>query len=160
MLFVRKDRIPGLWPLMAADEKQDADIRKFEEIGTHPAAPYLAIADALAFHQAIGQPRKLQRLIYLRDLWVEPLTAHPKIRLHTALGPGLAGGIALFQVEGLESGALVKRLWDKHRIFTAGIKHDDFEGIRVTPSVYTMPGEIARFVDAVQGEAGVARREI
>jgi selenocysteine lyase/cysteine desulfurase len=159
MLFVRKDRIRGVWPLMAADEKQDADIRKFEEIGTHPAAPYLAIAEAIAFHQAIGQPRKLQRLVHLRDLWVEPLKAHPKVRLHTALGPGRAGGIALFQVEGLESAALVKQLWDRHRIFTVGIKHDDFEGIRGTPNVYTTPAEIARFVDAVLAEAGSGRRE-
>ena len=159
MLFVRRNLVPGLWPLMAADETQDADIRKFEEIGTHPAAPFLAIAEALAFHQAIGQPRKLQRLIHLRDLWVTPLSEHPRVRLHTALGPGLAGGIALFQVEGLESAALVKRLWDVHRIFTVAIKHDDFEGIRVTPNVYTTPAEIARFVDAVLGEAGSARRE-
>lgn len=160
ILYVRRERIAGLWPLMAADEKLDGDIRKFEEIGTHPAAPFLAIAEALAFHEAIGQPRKLQRLVHLRDLWVGPLTAHPKVRLHTALGPGLAGGIALFQVEGLESAELVKRLWERHRIFTVGIKHEDFEGIRVTPNVYTTPGEIGRFVDAVLAEAGSGRREV
>jgi selenocysteine lyase/cysteine desulfurase len=54
MLYVRKDKIPGIWPLMPAQETQDADIRKFEEIGTHPAANILAIADALTFHAAIG----------------------------------------------------------------------------------------------------------
>jgi selenocysteine lyase/cysteine desulfurase len=160
MLFVRRERIAGVWPLMAADEKLDADIRKFEEIGTHPAAPCLAIAEAVAFHQAIGQPRKLQRLVHLRDLWVAPLREHPKVRLHTALGPGQAGGIALFQVEGLDSAELVKRLWERHRIFTTGIKHEAFEGIRVTPNVYTTPAEIGRFVDAVLAEAGPARREI
>ncbi|MCU0222537.1 MAG: aminotransferase class V-fold PLP-dependent enzyme [Acidobacteria bacterium] len=160
MLFVRRERIPGVWPLMAADEKQDADIRKFEEIGTHPAAPYLAIAEAVAFHQAIGQPRKLQRLVHLRDLWVAPLREHAKVRFHTALGPGQAGGIALFQVEGLDSAELVKRLWERHRIFTTGIRHEEFEGIRVTPNVYTTPVEIARFVDAVLAEAGPARREV
>jgi selenocysteine lyase/cysteine desulfurase len=160
MLYVRKERIAGVWSLMAADEKQDGDIRKFEEIGTHPAAPYLAIAEAVSFHQAIGQPRKLLRLVHLRDQWVEPLTSHPRFRLHTALGPGQAGGIALFQIEGLDSAELVKRLWDKHRIFTTGIKHEEFEGIRVTPNVYTTPAEIGRFVDAVQAEAGPARREV
>jgi selenocysteine lyase/cysteine desulfurase len=160
MLFVRRERIAGVWPLMAAEEKLDADIRKFEEIGTHPAAPYLAIAEAVAFHQAIGQPRKLQRLVHLRDLWVAPLREHPKVRFHTALGPGQAGGIALFQVEGLDSAELVKRLWERHRIFTTGIRHEEFEGIRVTPNVYTTPVEIARFVDAVLAEAGPARREV
>ena len=54
----------------------------------------------------------------------------------------------------------MKRLWESHRIFTVAIKHDDFEGIRVTPNVYTTPAEIARFVDAVLAEAGSARREL
>ena len=43
LLYVRREKIKDLWPLMAAEEKQDTDIRKFEEIGTHPAGPYLAI---------------------------------------------------------------------------------------------------------------------
>ena len=46
MLYVKRERIGDLWPLMAADEVLDADIRKFEEIGTHPAANYLAIGTA------------------------------------------------------------------------------------------------------------------
>jgi hypothetical protein len=35
MLYVRRELIPTVWPLLAADEKQRADIRKFEEFGTH-----------------------------------------------------------------------------------------------------------------------------
>ena len=34
-LFVRKEKIEKVWPLMAAEQKQASDIRKFEEIGTH-----------------------------------------------------------------------------------------------------------------------------
>ena len=54
LLYVRRDKIKSLWPLMASEEKQDDDIRKFEEIGTHPLANFLAIAEALTFHQSIG----------------------------------------------------------------------------------------------------------
>ena len=39
---------------MAADEKQADDIRKFEEIGTHPAANFLAIGEALTFSEKCG----------------------------------------------------------------------------------------------------------
>src|SRR5690606_19277611 len=42
-LYVRKERQPGLWPLMAAPKKLDDNIRKYEEIGTHPAANHNAI---------------------------------------------------------------------------------------------------------------------
>ena len=56
MLYVRRNLIADLWPLMAAPEPMSDDIRKFEEIGTHPAANYLAIAEALTFHQGLGAP--------------------------------------------------------------------------------------------------------
>src|SRR5262249_24371802 len=42
MLYGKRDKIEKLWPLMAAEQKQAFDIRKFEEIGTHSAAPKVA----------------------------------------------------------------------------------------------------------------------
>ncbi len=73
--------------MMAAPERLDDDIRKFEEIGTHFAAPYLAIAEALTFHQGIGAKRKEARLRYLRDRWAKRLLQHDRVRLHTSLKP-------------------------------------------------------------------------
>src|SRR5262249_1856456 len=58
LLFVKRDKIKDVWPLMAAGPEMDGNIRKFEEIGTHPAANTLAIADALSFHNGIGPERK------------------------------------------------------------------------------------------------------
>ncbi|OGU12419.1 MAG: hypothetical protein A3K13_07060, partial [Gemmatimonadetes bacterium RIFCSPLOWO2_12_FULL_68_9] len=93
-LFVRKDRIRGIWPLLAAPEALDDDIRKFEEVGGHPKAPYLAIAEALTFHQGIGPARKAARLRYLRDRWAQPLTESSRVRFYTSLKPEFSCGIA------------------------------------------------------------------
>ena len=30
------------------------------------------------------------------------------------------------------------------------IKHEEFQGIRISPSVYTLKSELARFVDAME----------
>lgn len=149
LLYVRRDKIPGLWPLMAAPERMDSDIRKFEEIGTHPAANYLAIAEALTFHQGIGGPRKEARLRYLRDYWANALLEHDRFRLHTSLDPRFSCGIGNIQLVGVDSGELSSWLWSKHRIITVAIKHPEFEGIRVTPSVYTHLEELDRFVEAM-----------
>lgn len=149
LLYVRKNRIRDVWPLFAAREAMDDDIRKFEEIGTHPAAPGLGIAEALTFHQGIGAERKLARLVLLRDRWVEALASRDRIRLQTDLAPGRAGAIATVQIEGVPTGKLAAHLWDRHRILTAGIQHARFEGIRVSPSVYTTFAEIDRFVEAM-----------
>ncbi|NIR52350.1 aminotransferase class V-fold PLP-dependent enzyme [candidate division KSB1 bacterium] len=150
MLYVKKDKIPGLWPMMAAPDKMDDDIRKFEEIGTHPAANYLAIAEALSFTQGIGMKRKEARMIYLRDRWAKRLLEHDRVRLHTSLKPGFACGLATVQIEGIDPVELTQHLWKKYRIIVVGIKHPEFEGIRVTPNVYSTIEEIDRFGDAME----------
>ncbi|MCZ6688847.1 MAG: aminotransferase class V-fold PLP-dependent enzyme [Planctomycetota bacterium] len=150
MLYVKKDKIKALWPMMAASETMDEDIRKYEEIGTHPAANYLAIAEALTFHQGIGAARKEARLVFLRDRWAKQLLRHDRVRLHTSLKPGFACGLANVQIDGVDPGELTQALWKNHRIIVTPIKHDEFEGIRVTPNVYTTLEEIDRFTEAME----------
>ncbi len=150
MLYVRRSKIASLWPLMAAPDKMDDDIRKFEEIGTHPAANYLAIGEAITFQQGIGAQRKEARLRYLRDYWATRLLEQDRVHLHTSLRPGFAAGIATVQVDGLDSGDLVSHLWKQHRIIVVPIKHDEFEGVRVSPNLFTTLEELDRFCDAME----------
>ncbi|MCH8243901.1 MAG: aminotransferase class V-fold PLP-dependent enzyme [Planctomycetes bacterium] len=150
MLYVRRDKIRDLWPLMAATEEQVDDIRKFEEIGTHPAANYLAIGEALTFHQGIGGQRKEERLRFLRDYWARRLLTHDRVRLHTSLKPEFSCGIATVQIDGVDSSELNDWLWKEHRILTTAINHDEFQGVRISPSVYTMLPELDRFCDAME----------
>src|SRR6266699_6792923 len=72
-LYVRKSKIEQIWPLMAAPPSMNGNIRKFEEIGTHPAANHNAIAEALTFHEGIGAERKAARLRYLFQRWAKRL---------------------------------------------------------------------------------------
>jgi selenocysteine lyase/cysteine desulfurase len=151
LLYVRRNRIKDLWPLQASEEKLDTDIRKFEEIGTHPAAGFLAIGEALTFNQGIGFARKEARLRFLRDYWANRLLKHKdRVRLHTSLKPQYSCGIANVQFEGLDQEKLVTWLWEKHKILVVGIKHPEFEGIRVTPSVYTTLEELDRFCERIE----------
>ena len=150
MLYVRKEKIADLWPLQAPGECRKDDIRKFEEIGTHPAANYLAIGDALTFHQGIGSKNKEERLFYLRDRWAKKLLKHNRIKLHTSLKPGKGCAIATVQIKGIDTADVAKHLWAKYRIFVVAIKHPEFEGCRVTPHVYTTIEEIDRFSDAME----------
>jgi selenocysteine lyase/cysteine desulfurase len=150
-LYVRRGKIPSLWPLMAAPKTMDANVRKYEEIGTHPAANHNAIAVALAFHRAIGSERKATRLRFLRDRWAKRLTtATDRCRVLTPLDdPRQACGIGLLHIEGIEVPKMVSHLWDKYRIITTPIVHPEFSGLRITPNVYTSPEEVDVFGDAV-----------
>ncbi|HJO04341.1 MAG TPA: aminotransferase class V-fold PLP-dependent enzyme [Acidobacteriota bacterium] len=151
LLYVRRDKIRDLWPLMAAHERNDENIRKFEEIGTHPAANYLAIGDALTFHQGIGAKRKEARLVYLRDHWANRLQAFSdRVYLNTSQAPGKAAGIANVGVEGIDTSTLNDWLWTEHRIITVAINHAEFTGLRISPSVFTTLEELDRFCDAIE----------
>jgi isopenicillin-N epimerase len=150
-LYVRRDKIKSLWPLMAGAESQDSDIRKYEEIGTHPAANHNAIAVALAFHRAIGAERKIARLRFLRDRWAKRVVAESggRARMLTPIGPNESGAIAVVAFDGLEIPALYGWLRNKHRIVTTPLVHEEFNGLRVTPSVYTTLDEVDRFAETV-----------
>jgi selenocysteine lyase/cysteine desulfurase len=149
-LYVRRAKIPRVWPLMAAEARQDADIRKFEEIGTHPAALHNAIAEALAFHHGIGAERKAARLRYLRDRWMRRLHGQPRVRVHTSFDPSMSCAIGNVQVEGVDSRRLAKHLFDRRRIIVVPIQHAEFEGLRVTPCVYTTLDEVDLFAEEME----------
>lgn len=150
LLYVRRSEIENLWPLMAAPDRMDSDIRKFEEIGTHPAANTVAIAEALTFHQSIGADRKTARLIYLRDYWANRLLENDRVSLNTSQKPGFACGIANVHVEGLDTKQLSEWLWNQHRIINVPILHAEFQGLRISPSVYTTLEELDRFSEAME----------
>jgi isopenicillin-N epimerase len=150
MLYVKRDKIDKIWPLMAAEAKQASDIRKFEEIGTHSAAPKLAIGEALLFHNGIGGKRKEARLRYLSRYWMHKLKDVPKIRFNTSFESNQSCAIANVHIEGTEPKAVTKYLFDKHHIFTTPIIHDEFQGIRITPNLYTALSELDRFCEQME----------
>jgi selenocysteine lyase/cysteine desulfurase len=40
-------------------------------------------------------------------------------------------------------------MWAQHRIIVTPIPHEEFQGVRVTPNVYTTLDEVDRFADAM-----------
>src|SRR5215203_1142499 len=118
-LYVRRDKIKSLWPLMAGGVDQEDNIRKYEEIGTHPAANHNAIAVAIAFNRGIGMERKISRLRYLRDRWAKQLLAvSDRVHMITPIGPTASGAIGVFGIEGMDMAALGGWLNSKHNIVT------------------------------------------
>jgi len=150
-LYVRKEKIGKIWPLMTAPPEMNANIRKFEEIGTHPAANHNAIAEALTFYDMIGPERKIARLRFLRDRWAKRLEQLPGVKILTSYDPAQSGGLASVTPASLDIGKTVGYLWDKHRIIVTPIVHPEFSCIRVTPNVYTTLPEIDRFADVMEG---------
>src|SRR5262249_28224818 len=155
LLYVRKENIARTWPLQAVPERQANDIRKFEAIGTHPQAIRAGVAEALAFHQAVGAERKAARLRYLTLRWAERLERNPRIKIHSSLAPGQTWGLACVGIEGISPAQLTAFMFNKYRIVTVAIDRQsqnldlNYAGIRVTPNIYTTLEEIDTFAMAM-----------
>jgi isopenicillin-N epimerase len=145
-LYVRKNKIPAIWPLMGAPAEMNDNIRKFEEIGTHPASQRNAITEALNFSESIGLARKAERLRYLRRRWSDPLRQLPGVKLLHSDDPEQSCGIGFISVDGFDAVRLSNYLWQKHRIWTTAIvTPGEYQGLRITPNVYTTLEEIDTF---------------
>ncbi len=150
-LYVRKDRIKDTWAMMASSPRQDNDIRKFEEVGTHPSANLDSICEAIVFNQNIGLERKVARLRYLRDRWANRLAQNSKVKILHNTDPVMSAGLGMFSITGADPRALVDSL-TKQNIFVALMPHSEYTGIRVTPSVYSTVAEVDHFADVVDKE--------
>ncbi|HEY3457198.1 MAG TPA: aminotransferase class V-fold PLP-dependent enzyme [Bryobacteraceae bacterium] len=150
MLYVRKNKIANIWPMMGAPDTMRENIRKFEEIGTHPASQRNAITEALNFSESIGLERKAERLRYLRRRWSDRLRQLPGVKILNSDDPEQSCGIGFVSVDGISAPKLASHIWQKYRIWTtAVVTPSEYEGLRITPNVYTTLEEIDTFTDVM-----------
>jgi selenocysteine lyase/cysteine desulfurase len=154
MLYVKKEKIAGIWPLFAAPDQQENDIRKFEHQGTRSVPVENAISHAVDFHHRLGAARKQARLQYLKQYWVEQAREIPGLQLLTNPAPEHSCAIANFAIEGKDMVALGNRLISKHNLYTTTTRHPAIRGIRISPNVFTAPRELDYLVKVLKQEAG------
>ena len=153
-LYVRKDRIEGLWPVYGDEGVAANDIAKLNHTGTHPCHTDLGIENAIAFHDMIGSARKEARLRFIQQYWTSKVRGYGKIVLNTPTDPKRSCGIANVGVQGMKPADLAGALFDKYKIFTVAIGNPGALGVRVSPQVYTSTKELDAFVKALKELAG------
>ena len=150
MLYVAKEKISGIWPLMAANPDQDNSIKKFEEIGTHAAALHNAVTEALAFNERVGLEKKAERLRALHMRWINKIKDQPGVSFMTNVNdPSQWCGLMVFRFEGFDHAKIGEYLFSTHRIITTPIKYANVDGIRITPNIYISDSEIDYFADVL-----------
>jgi selenocysteine lyase/cysteine desulfurase len=154
VLYIAKGRIQDIAPFMGADDHAPDDVRLRVHTGTANMAAYLAMEDALNFHEAIGAPAKAARLAYLRGRWTEPLRGVAGLQLLTPQDDRLGSALGAFRLAGgttpAENIALAKTLLDRFGIFTVA-RHGLASGscVRATVSLFTRPAEVDRLAQAL-----------
>ena len=149
LLYVKKEHIGKVWPLLAEGERKPDDISRLNHIGTHPVHTDLAVADAIDFYRIIGVDRKEARLRFLQTYWTSKVRDLPHIILNTPADPVRYCGIGNVGIKGMKPGDLGDILFKKYKIYCAPIDGAGVHGCRITPNVYTSTAELDVLVKAL-----------
>jgi selenocysteine lyase/cysteine desulfurase len=149
-LYVRKEKITNVWPLFGAGEKEEEDIRKFEHLGTRPFFIEEAVDKAIDFYDMIGGKRKEERLLFLKNYWMNKVKDIPKVKLHTSFKKDFGCAIGLVSVDGKKPAELDNYLWTNYKVHCVGIEWENIKGVRITPNVYTSTKNLDRLAEGIE----------
>lgn len=150
LLYVKKDKISKIWPLLAPYQLDQITVKNISHIGTEPVATTLAINDALDYYDMVGAKRKEERLRYLQNYWTDQVRDIAGINVNTPKDPARSCGIANVGLDSLKPIDMAKVLIDRFGIYTVGIDENGVHGCRITPNIYTTPRELDKFVQALK----------
>ena len=150
MMWVKKDKIAKIWPLVCNHEPTSGDIRKFETLGTRSFCIEQAIGEAINFQEGIGTKRKQERIHYLKKYWAEKAQQIPGVKIHTSLKPEYSCAIAGVSVDGLKPGELDSKFFNDFKIHTTPVSYEGVHCVRVTPHVYTKISDLDKLVGALE----------
>jgi len=154
LLYVKKENILKLPPFFPIEKDLEGSIKKFEELGTRNNAAEFAISEAIDFHNLIGSERKYNRLVELRNYWIDKVKQHPKISIRTPLEMNNSGAIALVEIKGKTGLEIDYFLYEKYNIHSVAIQHLEVDGVRITPNVYTSFADLDYLVKGLLELAG------
>ena len=149
MLWIKKEKIEKIWPLVCNDKPNGTDIRKFETLGTRSFPIEQGIGEAVNFQNGIGSKRKEERIRYLKNYWATRLQNIAKVKIHTSFKDEYACAICGVSVDGMTPGELDSTLFSNYKIHTVGIVWENISCVRITPHVYTRIQELDKLVMAI-----------
>jgi len=149
LLWVKKENISKIWPLIAPYDMSPDDIRRLNHIGTHPVYTDLTVEDAIDYYNMLGAERKEARLRYIQNYWTDKVRNMSHVILNTPEDKSRSCAIANVGIKSLKPGELGDVLWKKYKIYCAPIDGANVHGCRITPNVYTTTRELDVFVDAL-----------
>ena len=149
LLFVKKEKISKIEPILAGHVHQRDNIMRLNHIGTHPVHSDLAINDAIDYLESIGIERKQNRLRYIQRYWSDKLRFKNNVIINTPTEIQRSCGIANIGVKNKTPDELSKILFNEYSIFTVAIDYASVKGCRITPNIYTNEEELDYFVESI-----------
>ena len=150
LLYVRRERIGGLWPSIVAPgwgstaETELKGARKFESMGQRDDAALSALGDTATFHDSIGPTKVEARVRELASLLKNSI-AEIGASLVTPIDDALSAGVCIMEVAPERRQSLFDAMYHD-----AGIAGSTSGGFRLCPHVYNTREHIERAVRGIE----------
>lgn len=166
MCYIKRSLQDRVWPLMGyADPKSVHDpkstsfgAKRYELGGQRNVPSFMAMAEAVDFHEAIGKKNIEARVRHLSTKLRAGLKGIPGVKLWTSEDPQFAAGLTLFSVQQIPMENVVKAIYDYNRVWIRTMTTGNLNGVRAATHIYNMPDEVERLLDAVAHVAKNASR--
>lgn len=149
ILYVKKENIRNIWPLIASGESNPDSILRLNWTGTHPVHTDLTVNEAIDYYNLLGAERKESRLRYLQHYWTDKVRNMPHIVINTPSDPARTCAIANVGVKGRKPSEIGDILFRKYKIYCAPVDIANVHGCRITPNVYTSREELDVLIKAL-----------
>lgn len=150
LLYVKKDRVPGIWPNTVAPgwgDDAEPDVvgaRKFESLGQRDDAKLAAIGVCAEFHKTLGSQKVEARVLELTTALKNKLKAMD-LQLATPMDAALSGGVVIVRLDPKKGQQIYQTLDSKFGIAAAATG-----GLRLCPHIYNTMGHIDRTVEGIR----------
>ncbi len=108
--------------------------------GFHAFEYEWAMPAAFEFHKTIGRTKIAERIHFLNDVCKDGLAEMRHVRLHTPKGNRLSSGLVAFEIDGVKSGDVVKKLHENKVIASQAPYREGY--VRLAPSLVNTPAEL------------------
>jgi isopenicillin-N epimerase len=151
LLYLREEWRTKLWPTLASGDWNNTQLgaHRFNHLGTFDESRLAGLDAAILFQQTIGTDRIEARVRELRRRLLDGLAAIPRVRIMSPRDDALGAGMVAFSVDSIESLVLQQRLAETANVRTRVIGEYGYGWMRLSPHIYTAPGELDRVVGLI-----------
>lgn len=116
--------------------------------GFHAFEHQWAMGAAFGMHERMGRSRVAARIRALNDQLKAGLSGIRKVRIHTPMSGDLSAGLVAFEIDGVKTDDVVKRLLERRIIASSSPYAVSYP--RLAPSLVNTPEEVDRAIAAVR----------
>ena len=123
---------------------------RFDHVGTRNDSVVAGFQAALDCNAAIGQANIEKRIRGLATLLDARLRSVPKVRIVSPTRPEFRSALVSFVVEGKETPAVAKRLWELGPVRVRQVGEYGYNYLRLSTHIYNGPDQVDRVTELLR----------